>query len=95
MDHRLLVARWDEAQRVGSLRQRLAKPGHVAVSEDAEAAAEEGPGHAVPLDFLDGQEAQECLAHRQADRRHRAARTLGRTMAAASSTAMATSPCSG
>jgi hypothetical protein len=63
--HRLLVPRLVVGEEVGPLVQGLADAAHVAVPEDAEAAAEEAVLHAVPLDVLVGQERDECLGGRQ------------------------------
>ena len=45
--------------------QRLPEPGHVAVAEDAEAAGEEALAHAVALDVLRAEEADEGLGDGQ------------------------------
>src|SRR5262249_48932453 len=63
--HRLLVARRHVAHLLGVLGQRLAEGGDVAVPEDAQAAGEEARAHAVALDLLGGQEADQGLGHGQ------------------------------
>jgi hypothetical protein len=70
VDHRLLVARLEVAQLAGALVQGLSDAGHVAVSEDAEAAGEEALLDPVALHVLVGQEADEGLGHRQSHRAH-------------------------
>jgi hypothetical protein len=61
MHHPLLAARLVVGQELRILVQRLADPGHVAVPEDPEAAAEEPVLDAVALDVLGGEEADERL----------------------------------
>lgn len=41
--------------------ERLADPGHVAVTEDPEAAGEEAVLDLVPFDYLCGEKADQCL----------------------------------
>ena len=69
VDHALLVAR-EVVRQIGlagqlGLQQRLADPRHVAVAEDAEAARDQAPLHAVALRVLRGQEAHQRLGDRQ------------------------------
>ena len=59
--HPLLAARLVVGQELRALVQRLADPGHVAVPEDPEAAAEEPVLDAVALDVLRREEADERL----------------------------------
>ena len=66
VDHALLVAALVEPEVLAVLQEGLADAGHVAVTEDAESAAEEGRRLAVPLDLLGRQEPDDGLADRQA-----------------------------
>ncbi len=74
--------------------ERLADPGHVAVPEDAEAARDQALLDTVALRVLVGQEADESLRRGQPERLQ-GTLTLRETIAAAASTAAATSPSSG
>jgi hypothetical protein len=70
--HGLFVAGLVIAERAGpeqfGLEQRLAKPGHVAVTEDAGAAGEKLVLDPVPLGPLRGQEPDDRLPHGQPHR---------------------------
>src|SRR5262249_14990477 len=59
-------------QQGGVREQRLAEPGDIAVAEDAEAPVDEPCPHAVALDVLGAQEADERLGGRQPDSGHAA-----------------------
>ena len=74
MHHALLIAgqvvRQIGLARRGGLQQGLPDAGHVAVTEDAEAARDQPLLHAVALAVLLGQEAHQRLRDRQSDRCH-------------------------
>ena len=66
MHHALLVAGLVQPEVFAVLQQGLADAGDIAVAEDADGAAEERLGVAVPLDPLGGEEANDGLADGQA-----------------------------
>src|SRR5256885_8443602 len=76
MHHRLFVAGLVVDQELRALEERLADAAHVAMSEDAEAAAEEAMLDAVAFNVLVGQEKDEGLRGRQSHRRHRSTSTI-------------------
>ncbi len=90
MHHRLLVAGLIVGQQVGLFEERLAHSGDVAVAEDAKAAVDETLLHTVALRELRREKPHQGLRHRQT--RHR---RFSATIAAAASTAWATSPSRG
>ena len=81
MDHGLFVARQVIGEVVPALEERLTETGHVAVTEDAEAAREETMLLVVALDRLHAQESHECLGHGESHRtpRHEVIGSRGST----------------
>ena len=70
MDHRLLVARQDRADRVARLEQRLAEAGDVAVAEDGEHAAEQRALVAVEARVLLREKTNNRLRSGESNRGH-------------------------